>query len=183
MTYEEKFDRRRGNVTIDAPSRMARVLAFLAIGLAALFLLWGVLAYGLSWETQARFWRDIFDRPGGPMSFRFILQPTMATIAALHDGIADARSGRRPYLHTILTDPAARAGRTMEGLYAISRIILLGFAMDAIYQWRELGTFFPAEAVVITLILAVIPYVILRGPIARIARWWFARHSQQQSQE
>jgi hypothetical protein len=53
--------------------------------------------------------------------------------------------------------------------------------MDAIYQWRVLGTFYPGEAVVITLILAVLPYVILRGPINRIARIWFARHPQSQS--
>ena len=43
-----------------------------------------------------------------------------------------------------------------------------------------LGTFYPGEAVIITLILAVIPYVILRGPIARIARWWMARHTPSQ---
>jgi hypothetical protein len=169
-------------VTTEAPTRSARILAYTAITLALLFLLWGVLAYGLSWETQARLWSDVFDRPGGPMSFRFILQPTMATIAALHDGIADARSGRRPYLRTMLTDATARGGRVMEGLYAISRIILLGFAMDAIYQWKVLGTFYPAEAVVITLILAVVPYVVLRGPIARFVRWWFARHPKTQSQ-
>jgi hypothetical protein len=105
----------------------------------------------------------------------------MATIAALHDGIADARAGRRPYLHTILNDAEARSGRLAEGLFSIARIILLGFAMDAVYQWRVLGTFYPAEAVAITRILAVIPYVILRGPIDRIARWWFARHPQSQS--
>ena len=167
-------------MTIEAPSRVARVLAWSAVILAAVFIIWGLLQYGLSWDVQQRVWRDIFDRPGGPMSFRFVLQPTMAIIAASHDGIRDARSGRRPYLHTILTDPAARGGRTMEGLYAISRIILLGFAMDAIYQWRVLGTFFPGEAVIITLILAVIPYLILRGPIARIARWWMARHASSQ---
>jgi hypothetical protein len=85
-------------------------------------------------------------------------------------------------LHTILHDPAARGDRMREGLFSISRIILLGFAMDAIYQWRVLGTFYPGEAVAITLILAVIPYVILRGPIDRIARWYFARHPQSQSQ-
>jgi hypothetical protein len=161
---------------------MARVMAWLVVLLTAGFLAYGVYRNGLSWDTQARLWRDVFDRPGGPMSFRFILQPIMATIAALHDGIADARAGRRPYLHTILHDPDARGARLQEGLFSISRIILLGFAMDAIYQWRVLGTFYPAEAVVITLILAVIPYLILRGPIGRIARWWFARHSNSQSQ-
>ena len=37
------------------------------------------------------------------MTFRFILQPIMATIAALYDGIKDARTGRSPYLWTILS--------------------------------------------------------------------------------
>ena len=156
-------------------------MAWLVIILTAGFLIYGLARYGLSWETQARLWRDVIERPGGPMSFRFILQPAMATIAALHDGIRDARSGRAPYLNTIIHDPAQRGGRLQEGLISISRIILLCFAIDAIYQWRVLGTFYPGEAVVITLILAVIPYVILRGPIDRIARWWIARSSHSQA--
>lgn len=110
------------------------------------------------------------------MTFRFILQPTMATIAALHDGLEDARTGRAPYFWTVLSNSAERVGRLREGIFAVARIMLLGFAMDAIYQWRVLGTFYPGEAVIITLILAVLPYFILRGPIARIARWWFAHN-------
>ncbi|MET0868705.1 MAG: hypothetical protein ABWY35_11425 [Pseudorhodoplanes sp.] len=150
----------------------------MAVVLAAGFVVVALVWNGVSWDVQARMWGDIADRFGGPMSFRFILQPTMATIAALHDGIADARSGRAPYLHTILTKPAERGGRLREAAISIGRIILLGFVMDAIYQWRVLGTFYPGEAVLITLILAVIPYFILRGPIERIAHWWIARQLQ-----
>lgn len=163
-------------------SRLSRVLAWLVVVLTAGFVLYGLIRNGLSFETQDRLWRDVVDRSHGPMTFRFFLQPTMAAIAASVDGIADARAGRRPYLHTILHDPDKRGGRLQEGLNSIARIILLGFAMDAIYQWRVLGTFYPGEAVVITLILAVIPYLILRGPVARAARWWLARHPQSQSQ-
>lgn len=160
---------------MESPSRIARILAWLAVVLAAALLLWGALQYGLSWEVQSRLWHDIADRVGGPMTFRFILQPTMALIAALHDGIRDARLGRAPYLQTIIHDAENRSDRLLEGLFSIARIILLGFAMDAIYQWRVLGTFYPGEAVVITLILAVLPYVLLRGPIDRIARARMAR--------
>jgi hypothetical protein len=158
---------------------MARAMAWLVVVLTAGFILYGLLRHGLSWETQTRLWQDVIDRSHGPMTFRFFLQPTMATIAALHDGISDARSGRRPYLHTIIHDPVKRGQRLGEGLFSISRIILLGFAMDTIYQWRVLDTFYPAEAVVITLILAVIPYVILRGPIDRISSWWMLRRQSQ----
>jgi hypothetical protein len=34
-----------------------------------------------------------------------------------------------------------------------------------------LKTFYPGEAVIVAAALAFVPYVLLRGPIARIARW------------
>ena len=44
--------------------------------------------------------------------------------------------------------------------------------MDAIYQWRVLGTFYPGEAFIVVLLLAFFPYLLMRGPVDRIARWW-----------
>jgi hypothetical protein len=43
--------------------------------------------------------------------------------------------------------------------------------MDAIYQWIVLKTFYPGEAVIVAIALAFFPYLLLRGPIARVARW------------
>ncbi len=106
------------------------------------------------------------------MTFRFALQPVMAAITALFDGLKDARTGRSPYLWTIITDPTKRGGRLGEGLISTSRVILLGLCMDAIYQFIEFETFHPAESVIIALLLAFIPYLLLRGPCARIAHWW-----------
>jgi hypothetical protein len=132
----------------------------------------GILWYGLSAESQARMWRDLFERPGGPMTFRFILQPIMAAIAAAADGFNDARLGRAPYFWTILHNPEKRQGRFTEGLNATARILLLGVGMDAIYQYRSFDTFYPIEALIIAIALAFIPYLLLRGPAARIAQWW-----------
>ena len=39
------------------------------------------------------------------MAFRFILQPIMAAIAALRDGINDAKSRRSPYFRALLANP------------------------------------------------------------------------------
>ena len=44
------------------------------------------------------------------MAFRFILQPVMAAIFAIRDGMKDARAGRSPYFWTVLHDPCS-AGR------------------------------------------------------------------------
>jgi hypothetical protein len=59
-----------------------------------------------------------------------------------------------------------------EGLNATARIILLGIAMDVIYQRIEFETFYPVEALIIALLLAFVPYLLIRGPVARIARRW-----------
>lgn len=165
-------------MTAVSTSRGARVCAVAAaLALAGLLLL-GLVWYGFSADVRQRVWRDIVDRPGGPMSFRFLLQPTMATIAALHDGIRDAQLGRAPYFWTVLTDAQQRSGRVREGLVSTGRIILLGLAMDVLYQTRVLQTFYPGEAVLVALLLAVVPYFLLRGPFARTARWWRERSGQ-----
>jgi hypothetical protein len=44
--------------------------------------------------------------------------------------------------------------------------------MDAIYQSLVLKTFYPGEMVLVALLLAFVPYILLRGPFERIARWW-----------
>ena len=153
-------------------SQTAIITAWIAGILVLVLIALGLVQYGLSDEVRHRMWTDLLDRPGGPMTFRFILQPIMAAIAALIDGIRDARLGRSPYFWTILSDGQRRTRRLREGFISTARIILLGIGMDAIYQYRVLKTFYPDEAVIIALTLAVVPYLIIRGPVARIARRW-----------
>ena len=159
-------------MTTDNPSKTqlltARIAIVLTIGLALL----GVMLYGFSPEVHRRIWSDIFARPGGPMALRFALQPVMAIVAALHDGLKDARTGRSPYLWTMLTSRTERGGRFREGMIATGRTILIGLVMDTIYQAIVLKTFYPGEAVIIAILLAFVPYLLLRGPIARVARRW-----------
>lgn len=156
---------------VETPSQAKILLAQFVVALMIVFVVLGAAWYGFSADVRERIWQNLLDRPGGPMTFRFVLQPIMATIAALYDGAQDARTGRSPYLRTVLTDPAKRGGRLREGLISTARVILLGLCMDAIYQFIEFKTFYPAEAVIIALLLAFVPYLVLRGPFARFARW------------
>ena len=154
----------------DATPQELGVLAKLVIVLAIVLIVAGVLWNGVTVEAFQRFWHDLVERPDGPMRFRFILQPLMAAIAAIHDGREDARAGRSPYFMTVLRNPQERVGRLREGLNATARIILLGLVMDVIYQLLVLKTFYPNEALVVALLLAFVPYVIIRGLVLRIAR-------------
>jgi hypothetical protein len=152
-------------------SKTEILLAQVVIVLLIAFTAFGVVVYGLSDEVRHRVWEQLIARPTGPMAFRFILQPVMAGIAALHDGIGDAKSRRSAYFWTLLTNPLERAGRLREGLISTARVILLGLCMDVIYQLIVLKTFYPGEAVIVAIALAFFPYLLLRGPIERIARW------------
>jgi hypothetical protein len=162
-------------MTSARPSRSARMLTWLAVVLSAVLLVWGVARYGWSSEVQHRFWTDIFARADGPMTFRFYLQPLMAAIAALHDGFDDARSGHKAFFWTAALDPTKQGGRLREGLTSTARIVLLGLSMDVIYQHKVLHTFYPVEAVLMAILLAVVPYFIFRWIVEGVSRWWLVR--------
>lgn len=159
------------------PSTTQRVTLWLAFGLTVILLLMGGIWYGVSLEVHHRFWDDLFGRLTGPMTFRLVLQPTMALIAAIPDGIRDAREGHRSFFWTSHGDDTLRRGRLREGFYATGRILLIGLSMDMIYQYRVFHHFYPAEAVLFALTLAVFPYFIWRLIIERIAGRWVARKS------
>jgi len=160
----------------DANPQELGVLARLVIALALVLIVADVLWHGITAGTFERLWHNLAARPGGPMRFRFILQPSVATIAAISDGLKDARTGRSPYLWTVLRNPQERAGRLREGLNATARIILLGLSMDMIYQILVLKTFYPNEALIIALLLAFVPYLVIRGLVVRAWRGRASAH-------
>ena len=156
---------------VETPSKTRIMLARLTIILLIAFTAFGIIWYGFSEEVRHRVWQQLIERPTGPMAFRFILQPIMAAVAALRDGVNDAKSRRSPYFWALLTNPFESGHSLYEGLISAVRVIFLGLCMDAIYQWIVLRTFYPAEAVIIAIALAYFAHLLLRGPIARVARW------------
>jgi len=160
-----------------AASHSQIVIARAALVIGAILLALALIRFGFSPQLRGTFWRDLFERPGGPMSFRFYLQPLMAALTAFFDGYADARQGQPPYLQRLVSRGADHRGLLREALLSTGRILLLGFGMDAIYQTIVLGSFHPGEMLFITLALCFVPYLLLRGPFNRLARWWMRRNS------
>ena len=157
----------------DAEPQKLSLLAKLIIALILALIVAGIVLHGVSIPTFRRIWHQLIDRADAPMRFRFILQPLMAAFTAIRHGLNDARTGRSPYIWTIVGNPRERAQRLNEGLNATARIIFLGLVMDTIYQILVLRRLYPAEAVIVALLFCFIPYVIMRGPAARIARRWY----------
>src|SRR5215510_10620036 len=112
-------------------------------------------------EFITRVLTGLSNRVGGPMTFRIILQPLMATLLAVRAGIKDAREGRPPYFWTILTDATQRAPLLREGWKAVARVFVLAIVMDVIYQWIVQRSSYPGEMLIVAVTLAVIPYLIL----------------------
>jgi hypothetical protein len=129
------------------------------------------------------FWDELLARTDGPLQFRFILQPVMASLLAIRDGYRDAAGGRTPYLQDILRNPAGRAERLKEGFQAVTRVILLGIAMDAAYQFSVIKAFRPLEMVTVVLLLAFVPYLLMRGPARRVIHWYLVRKASQKTDE
>lgn len=106
----------------------------------------------------------------GPMKFRIYLQPAMAIFFAVRGGLQDAKAGKPPYFWGLFTDKAERYSMLKDGWRHIARVFILAIAMDVIYQLIELHFVYVPQALSVAIILAIIPYVLVRGPVNRLAR-------------
>src|SRR5262249_43058383 len=104
------------------------------------------------------------------LAMRFYLQPLMSTFFAIKDGLHDARVGAPPYLWTIIFDPSQRSALIHHGWKSVGRIFLLAIVLDVIYQFLVLGGLRPVEGLLVSITLALLPYLCLRGIVNRIVR-------------
>lgn len=121
-------------------------------------------------ETSSRFFAELMSRPSGPLAFRFILQPAMAAFYAIRDGTRDAKYGRPAYFWAVFTQAGHRRELIKSGWQSIGKVALVALIMDLIYQLIVLRALRPLETAVIVIVLAVLPYVLLRGPVNRVLR-------------
>jgi hypothetical protein len=116
------------------------------------------------------YWNDFLGRFEGPLHFRLIMQPLMAILFAVRDGRRDAREGRGAYLWSLFSDAAQRAYLLRDGIKSIAKVFVLAFVLDHAYQFIEWHGIKPLQGLLTAVVLAVIPYVLLRGPVNRVAR-------------
>ena len=123
-------------------------------------------------DMFTRFSQNLIGRLTGPLNLRFILQPVMSTIFSIRDGVQDAREGKPAFLWSLFTDPLHRHERLREMWASVGRVALISLAMDVVYQIIVFRAVYLGEALVTSIVLAIVPYILLRGPVNRIARHW-----------
>jgi hypothetical protein len=121
-------------------------------------------------DIWMRFLENMVARVSGPMKLRLFLQPTMAAIFAIRSGLKDAREGRPPFLWTVLADPSSRDYLIRDGWKSVGKVFLLAMALDIVYQIIVAHFVYPLEVVITAFLLAIVPYLFLRGLTTRIAR-------------
>ena len=124
-------------------------------------------------EIFARVWENLNARLTGPMNLRFIIQPTVATMLAIRAGLRDAHQNRPAFLWAVFWNPAHRRELLRQGWKDVGKVFLLATILDVIYQLIVHRGVYILELLITAVALAVIPYVLFRGPVSRIASMVF----------
>ena len=116
-----------------------------------------------------RFWENLAGRVSGPMNFRLVIQPTVAGILAIRAGLKDARERRPAFMWAAITNSAYRSELWQHGWRDVGKVFFIAAILDSIYQLMVHRGVFLLELVVVATVLAIVPYILIRGPVSRIA--------------
>jgi hypothetical protein len=120
-------------------------------------------------DIWMRIMGDMADRISGPMKFRLVLQPVMAATFAIIAGLKDAKAGKPPYFWGLITDPAHRVDMMKSGWKSVGMVFVLALILDVVYQIIVARFVYPGEAIIVAFVLAIVPYLMLRGTVNRLA--------------
>jgi hypothetical protein len=118
---------------------------------------------------------------GAIMNLRLIIQPAVATILAIPAGLRDARHDRLPFFWAVLWNPAHRRELLRQGWKDVGKVFVLAVILDVVYQLVVHRGVYTLELLITAVILAIVPYILVRGLTSRIAKMVFdARSAMQQ---
>jgi hypothetical protein len=84
--------------------------------------------------------------------------------------LKDAREGKPPYFWDVVTSPEERKANLKNGWKSVGKVFILAAVLDVVYQIIEERFVHPIDAIVVAIILAIVPYLLVRGPVVRIMR-------------
>jgi hypothetical protein len=122
-------------------------------------------------EFFSRVWEMLIGRVNGPLTFRLVMQPAVAVFLAIRVGLRDAREGRQPYFFWSVFANQARRPELFRLVWQdVGKVFMVAVALDVIYELIVYRWVYPGQALIVATVLAIIPYLLIRGPITRLAR-------------
>jgi hypothetical protein len=131
-------------------------------------------------DLWSRITEQLSDRVSGPLHLRFIQQPVITTALAIRSGLKDAKVGRPPYFWSLIFhpyEPSQRREMIKEGWQSIAKVCFAALALDLVYQFVALPSFHFRHAIIVAFLLVVVPYLILRGAVTRVASKFTTRRA------
>jgi hypothetical protein len=113
---------------------------------------------------------QLLGRAGGPLHFRLFVMPLVVTFLAVRAGLKGAREGQPPFLWTILSSSKERRGLIRSAVKDVGRIFIVAVVLDTTYQLVVLRAFYPVQLLIIAVGCAVLPYLLIRGPVSLLMR-------------
>ena len=119
-------------------------------------------------ESFNRAVQELLGRSSGPMHLRLLIQPTVASILAFKAGKRDAEAGNPPFLWTFLTGEGQRKALVRSAWGDMGKLFVIAMVLDTIYQLVVLKEFHILQTLIVAIVVAVIPYSLVRGTVTRI---------------
>ena len=121
-------------------------------------------------QMWSLFLEELGGRASGPLNFRLVVMPTMATLFGIRAGLRDAREGISTFLWGILTQPGGRAAAFRSAVKDVGKVFIMAVIMDTAYQLIVFRGLRLLQVLVVAVACAIVPYVLVRGPVTLIAR-------------
>jgi hypothetical protein len=116
------------------------------------------------------FFGDLLARLSGAGRLRFILQPTVATVIGIRDGIKDAREGRPPFLQALMSGHAGKNALLRSAFVSVRDLISIAILLDVISQFLIFRRIHPGAALLVGPVLIAVPYGVSRAWTNRVSR-------------
>jgi hypothetical protein len=127
------------------------------------------------------FWENLVARTSGPLHLRLYISPAICILYAARAAIRDAKKHLPPYLFRMLTSSKQRRLIAMEGWKDIGKVFMIAVIVDIAYQFvmifgfDKTARFYPLESIIVSLVLTILPYILVRGPLNRIIGKYYIR--------
>jgi hypothetical protein len=114
-----------------------------------------------------QFFDDMFARLSGPGRLRFIIQPTIALLLGLRDGVRDLREGLLPFLW-VCFQKNLRQKALVHAFQAIRDLVSVAIVLDVIFQFIIFDDVHPGASLLLGPVLIAIPYAVSRSLTTQI---------------